>query len=92
MLYLTATSQSRPAPYSTGHHTRNCRKCGAAFTGLGTLCPTHLAQEARQRAVQLQAERVQSEMIITAREIAAKAARGVRTEITDELDQMGGVQ
>ncbi|OQY87142.1 MAG: hypothetical protein B6D41_12225 [Chloroflexi bacterium UTCFX4] len=75
-----------PAPFSTGHSPRTCRICGAAFLGLGTLCPLHLAAQARTRAAQIQAERARSAQIIAARELQAQAARPARTEIPDELD------
>jgi hypothetical protein len=75
-----------PAPFSTGHSPRTCRICGAAFVGLGTLCPTHLAAQARTRAAQIQTERAHSARIIAAREHAAQAARPPRQELPDELD------
>lgn len=74
------------ASLSTGQHSRNCRVCGAAFVGLGTLCPVHLAAQARSRAFQLQADRERSKQIIAARERMALAARPARTELPDELD------
>ena len=76
----------RPAPFSTGHSPRTCRICGAAFVGLGTLCPVHLAAQARTRAAQIKVERARSAQIIAAREAQAKAAQPARTEIPDELD------
>lgn len=77
---------TRPAPFSTGHSPRTCRICGTPFVGLGTLCPVHLAAQARTRAAQIQVERARSAQIIAAREHAAQAARPARTEIPDELD------
>ena len=77
---------NHPAPFSTGHHPRNCRICGTSFVGLGTLCPTHLAAQARTRAAQIQAERAHSAQILAAREQQAQAARPARVEIPDELD------
>lgn len=76
----------RPAPFSTGNFPRTCRVCGAAFSGLGALCPTHLAAHARQRAQELQAQRSQSAQTITAREQAARTAQPKRPEWKDELD------
>lgn len=77
---------ARPAPFSTGHSPRTCRICGASFIGLGTLCPIHLAAQARTRAAQIQAERARSAQIIAAREAQAQAARPARVEWKDELD------
>ena len=77
---------NHPAPFSTGHHPRNCRICGTSFVGLGTLCPTHLAAQARERAQQIKLERQHSAAILEAREHAAQAARPARVEIPDELD------
>ncbi len=79
------TASQRPAPFSTGHFPRTCRICGAAFVGLGTLCPIHLAEQARIRATELQAERERSAQIIADREAQAQAARPARTEWYDEL-------
>jgi len=76
----------QPAPFSTGYHPRRCRVCGASFVGLGTLCPIHLAQQARARAIAIKYERERSNQIIAAREQLAIAARPQRTEIPDELD------
>ncbi len=77
---------NHPAPFSTGQHPRNCRICGAAFVGLGTLCPTHLAAQARERAQQLKAEREHSAQVIAAREKQAQAAQPKRSEFVEELD------
>ena len=85
MLEASYASPNAPS-LSTGQHPRNCRICGAVFVGLGTLCPKHLAQQARQRAAQIEAERIRSLEIIAAREQQAQAARGPRTELPDELD------
>lgn len=74
------------APFSTGQHPRTCRICGASFIGLGTLCPIHLAAQARTRAQELQAARQLSAQVITVREQQAQAARPKRTEFSDELD------
>ena len=76
----------RPAPFSTGQHPRNCRICGASFVGLGTLCPIHLAAQARTRAAEIKTERQHSAQVIAARELAAQAAHPARVEIPDELD------
>ncbi len=73
-------------PFSTGHSPRRCRICGAPFVGLGILCPIHLAEHARRRAAELQAERERSAQIIAAREAQAQAARPALTEWYDELD------
>ncbi len=86
MLHLQAPSHRRVSPFSTGQHPRNCRVCGAAFAGLGTLCPKHLGQHARQRAQELQAQRIESTNIIAAREFQAIAQRPARVEWKDELD------
>lgn len=85
-MYSPHVSYHRPAPFSTGQHPRKCRVCGESFTGLGTLCPFHLAAHARQRAHELKAQRTQSANIITARAQAARAAQPKRTEVPDELD------
>lgn len=77
---------ARPAPFSTGHSPRTCRICGASFVGLGTLCPIHLAAQARTRAKELQAAREHSAQIIAAREQQAQAAQPKRVEWKDELD------
>lgn len=72
------------SPYSTGQHPRRCRVCQREFFGLGILCPVHLAEHARKRAAELQAERERSAAIIAARE--AQVMPLVRQEIPDELD------
>lgn len=77
-----ATHQ-RIAPFSTGWIPRTCRVCGATFTGLGTLCPTHLAAQAKTRGAQIQRERAHSAQIISVREIQNARAR---VEWRDELD------
>lgn len=79
-------ARSVPHPFSTGHHPRFCRVCGASFTGLGTLCPIHLAQYARQRAQQLKHARTESAQIIAAREARAQHTRSQPAEYRDELD------
>ena len=83
---LHPQSFDRPAPFSTGQHPRTCRVCGAAFVGLGTLCPTHLAAQAKTRAAQIKTERAHSAHIIAAREQQAAIARPKRQELPDELD------
>jgi len=84
--YPPVSTIARPAPFSTGHNPRTCRVCGASFIGLGTLCPIHLAAQARQRAQQIKTERARSAQIIAAREAQAQAARPARLELPDELD------
>lgn len=84
-MFPSLVSTNAPA-LSTGQHSRTCRVCGATFVGLGTLCPIHLATQARQRAFELQAARKRSNQIIAARERMAQAARPARTELPDELD------
>ncbi len=81
-----AHATRRLAPYSTGHNPRKCRVCGQSFIGLGTLCPIHRAAHARTRAFELQAQRAQSNQIINARAMQAKAAQPKRTEWQEELD------
>ncbi len=85
MLRQSARYQ-RPAPFSTGHSPRTCRACGESFTGLGTLCPIHLAEHARHRAQELKAQRIESANIIAEREAQANAQRPARLEWQDELD------
>lgn len=71
------------APYSTGHHPRPCRICGASFVGLGDLCPVHLAAHARQRANEIAQQRITSARILRARETQTQPKR---TEWVEELD------
>lgn len=73
-------------PISTGHISRPCRTCNTPFVGLGTLCPVHLAQHARNRASQIQTARFHSAQILAARELPAKLAFYKRSELFDALD------
>ena len=82
-MQTTLSFAKRCSPFSTGHFFRSCRVCGTEFSGLGVLCPKHLAQRARERAVELAAARAQSQAVIAERE--RKALRP-RTEWVDELD------